>query len=70
MLSYENQKMGARNGGIYEKYSGGYGEPKINFMTLQQRETKAEAPFKGIKYTKPNGGILLKKYFNKLNKKK
>lgn len=70
MLAYDNQKMGARNGGIYENYSGGRGEPQIHFMTIQQREAKADAPFKGLKYTKPTGGLLLKKYYNKMNKNK
>ena len=70
MLAVNTERNGERNGGIYMNYSGGMGKPTIRATTIQEREKKADSVYKGLKMIKPEGGILINKYYSKLKSKK
>jgi hypothetical protein len=46
------------------------GKPTIRATTIQEREKKADSVYKGLKMIKPEGGILINKYYSKLKNKK
>lgn len=72
-IAYNKNVNGARNGGIYENYSGGpSNNVEFDFRTVEMREKKADMIFDGIKMlnTKKKTKAMTVKYFEKLKKQK